>query len=71
MTIDDAAKKLKEMYLNPAYGKATAVHLFGIRHAGELEGMPLAEIAVRAGIPESYQAEIRKGINLAAFVVEK
>ena len=33
--------------------------------------MPLKEIAATAGIPESYHAEIRKGINLARFVAEK
>ncbi|KSV61481.1 hypothetical protein N185_10680 [Sinorhizobium sp. GW3] len=71
MTIDEAAKNLREMYQDPTYGKVTAVHLFGIRFANALDGMPLKDVAVRAGIAESYHAEIRKGISLARFVVER
>mgnify|MGYP003644554707 CR=1 FL=1 len=71
MTIDEAAKTLKRMYDDPATGKAVSVHLFGIRHAEELGGMNLKEVATRAGISENYATEIRKGITLAPFVVER
>lgn len=71
MTIDEAATKLKAMYNDPATDKAVAVHLFGVRYAREIDGMPLQEIAVRAGISKNYGTEIRKGINLARYVVEK
>lgn len=71
MKINDLASRLKEMYLNPKFGKSTAVHLFGIRYADELQGLPLKEIVLRAGISKNYQTEIRKGVNLAKFVVEK
>jgi len=71
MTIDEAAAKLKAMYDDPVTYKAVSVHLFGIRHAHEIGGMPLQEIAVRAGISKNYGTEIRKGINLAQYVVEK
>ena len=70
MTIEEAAEKLKAMYHDPALGKAVSVHLFGIRYAHEIDGMPLQEIAVRAGISKNYGTEIRKGINLSRYVVE-
>ncbi|MBY6164169.1 hypothetical protein KUV73_25080 [Mameliella alba] len=71
MRIEDAAKALRDMYDDPQTGKAVSVHLFGVRYADVLEGMPLAEIVVRAGISENYKTEIRKGMNLAKYVVEK
>lgn len=71
MTIDEAAARLKAMYNDPATDKAVSVHLFGVRYAREIDGMPLHEIAVRAGISKNYGTEIRKGINLAQYVVER
>ena len=59
------------MYDDPDTGKAVSVHLFGVRYSEVLEGMPLAEIVIRAGISENYKTEIRKGMNLAKYVVEK
>ena len=52
-------------------GKATAIHLFGIRFADELEGQPLKTIAFEATGRESYHTEIRKGMNLAKHVVPR
>ncbi|AZN97256.1 hypothetical protein EJ066_08115 [Mesorhizobium sp. M9A.F.Ca.ET.002.03.1.2] len=72
MKIEDAAKILAQMYSTaPDKEKAVHVHLFGIRYADELDGMPLQEIAVRAGISKNYGTEIRKGINLARYVALK
>ena len=72
MTISEAADILKNMYgTAPAGEQVAQVHLFGIRYASELEGMPLAEIVMRAGISQSYGTEIRKGIHLARYVVLK
>ncbi|QPM91422.1 HTH-like domain-containing protein [Pseudooceanicola algae] len=71
MRLEDAAKALRAMYDDPATGKAVSIHLFGIRYADSLKGMPLEEIVIRAGLPKSYQTEVRKGINLARHVVEK
>ena len=71
MTIDQAAKLLRAMYDDPATDKVVSIHLFGIRYADALDGMPLKEIAIRAQIPASYQTEIRKGISLAKYVVER
>jgi len=45
-----------------------AIHLFGIRWASQLEGISCKEVAIRAGIHESYGTEIRKGVNLAEYV---
>lgn len=71
MTIDEAARRLREMYNDPATGRVVSVHLFGIRYADELPGMNLKEVAERAGIPKSYGTEIGKGMTLADYVVEK
>ena len=69
MTIEQAAQILKEMYVKAQdKEKALSIHLFGIKYASEIDGMPLQEIAVRAGVPKSYGTEIRKGINLARYV---
>jgi hypothetical protein len=69
MMIEDAAKILARMYSTaPDREKAMQVHLFGIKYAEHIDGMPLQELAGRAGIPESYGTEIRKGINLARHV---
>jgi hypothetical protein len=45
--------------------------LFGIRYAEELGGMPIGEVVITAGLPKSYQTEVRKGMSLARYVVEK
>lgn len=70
MTIDEAAKELSRMYQRGKASReqAVSVHLFGIKFARQLDGMPLRELAARAGIPETYAVEIRKGINLARHV---
>lgn len=71
MTIGEAARLLRAMYDDPKTGRAVSVHLFGIRYADELRGMNANEVAARAEIPESYATEIRKGMKLAEYVVEK
>lgn len=70
MTVGEAAAILRGMYDGGAADRsqATQVHLFGIRYAAELAGMPLVEIAVRAGISKAYHTEIRKGMKLARYV---
>ena len=69
MEITKASELLRLSYAEaPEKGKATSVHLFGIRYADEIDGMPLGEVAEGAGIPKSYGTEIRKGINLARYV---
>ena len=72
MTTDDAAKLLRDMYDNaPRGGKATATHLFGIRHAHEIDPTSLREPVRQAGWKPSYHTELRKMINLAEHVTLK
>lgn len=52
----------------PSGDKVVTIHLFGIRHASELDGLNLQELAERAGIGKSFGTEIRKGVRLAEFV---
>jgi len=66
MKIGDAAAILKKAYFGAPKGEqAVQVHLFGIKYADQIDGMPLKELAIQAGISETYGTEIRKGINLA------
>jgi hypothetical protein len=70
MKIDEAARKLEEMYRKAAAQKekVTFIHLFAITHADEISGMSLPEILSLAGLPQSYRTELRKGIRLAKYV---
>lgn len=70
MKIGEAAEILKMMYTDGAASKeqAVQVHLFGVKFADQIKGMPLKELAIRADIPETYATEIRKGINLSKYV---
>lgn len=69
MRVEDLSSELKKMYFGAKDGeRVVSIHLFGIKFASELAGKPLKEIAVGAGIEESYYAEIRKGMNLAKYV---
>jgi len=73
MTIGEAARKLADMYHKGAAQKeqVTRIHLFAITYADEISSMSLPEILARAGLPESYKTELRKGINLAKYVRPK
>ena len=69
MTIDEAAAILSRMYRHAQPDeKVVQIHLFGIRHADDIQNMSASEIAIRAGIPRSYGTEISKGRRLAKFV---
>lgn len=72
MTIEEAARRLRADYdAAPPGETAASVHLFGIRHAEALKHVSLKEVAIRAGIPASYAAEIAKGVKLAKYVTLK
>ena len=49
------------------------IHLFGIKYADEINQSKISnkDIALKANIPESYKAEISKGVKLAKYVKEK
>jgi len=51
----------------------TWIHLFGIRYADEIEccGTSCRDIAIIAGIKESYATEISQGVGLAQYVTVK
>jgi hypothetical protein len=71
MNISEMTRLLREMYDDPTTDKAVSIHLFGIKFASELDGMPLKEILVKAELPVSYVTEINKGRNLAKYVTLK
>ena len=69
MNIDEAAKILRRAYRRAPEGRqATTVHLFGIKYADELSEVDLNQLIKKAGIRDSYYAEIRKGIRLSEYV---
>ena len=70
MRIDQASKILAGMYADGAARneKALSIYLFAIKYADQIRDMSAKDIAVGAGLPESYKTEIRKGINLAKYV---
>ena len=70
MQINQASKILAKMYAEGAARKerALSIHMFGIKYADQIQDMPLEDIAIGAGVPKCYKAEIRKGINLAKYV---
>jgi hypothetical protein len=55
----------------PAGDIVVRLHLFGIDHAEELDGVDLKALAAQADIPVSYATEIRKGMRLAEYVIRK
>jgi len=62
---------LREMYETSQRGQqVTNIHTFAIFYAKTIEANKISkkEILRVAGLPESYQTEISKGINLAAYV---
>lgn len=75
MTEVELANELKKMYKSgiPTKEQTTMIHLFGIMYAEVIRENKFTpkNILKYAEMPESYQAEINKGIRLAKYVVEK
>jgi hypothetical protein len=74
MTVNELAATLKLMYEKAPKGDSTTmIHLFGVRYADEIKRATFTpkEILRAAGMPESYQTEISKGVRLAKYVMEK
>lgn len=72
MTEKELTTKLGDMYFNAAKGEAaTMIHLFGIKYATELQVQNIRDIVKGAGLYESYKTEVRKGMNLAKYVIPK
>lgn len=65
---------LREAYDNAPRGQQVAsIHVFSVYYADciERERLNKKEILKAAGLPESYQTEISKGMNLAQYVSVK
>lgn len=63
---------LKEAWQQAPSGDVVVrIHLFGIDHAKELQGINLNTLVAAAGIPGPYATEIRKAMRLAEYVVRK
>lgn len=73
MTLNELAMKLKDMYEGSTAEKTAMIHLFGIKYAKVIRdnGYIPKDILKIAGMPESYQVEINKGIKLAKYVTVK
>ncbi len=74
MELKELGEKLSDMYHNaPSGDKVAMIHLFGIKYADEINQSKISnkDIALKANIPESYKAEISKGVKLAKYVKEK
>lgn len=71
MTIHVLGNVLKEMYdTSPKGQQVSNIHTFAIFYAKIIEEKRIGkkEILHVAGLPESYQTELSKGINLADYV---
>ena len=69
MTLEEAGRKLREMYDAAPYGEQVAhIHLFGIKYADELGSLTNMDIVRQAGMRESYHTEVAKGRRLAKYV---
>ena len=67
--LDDLARELQSNYSGALKSeKVVQIHLFGIRRAAALKNVSLPELLARAGMPDSYKTELRKGIRLADHV---
>ncbi|MDE0537853.1 MAG: hypothetical protein OXH94_03900 [Rhodospirillales bacterium] len=74
MTPQELANELSRMYRNAPRGDTVAmIHLFGIIYADQLRDSEEStqRIVERSDIPDSYYAEVNKGMNLARFVVPR
>lgn len=68
----DLIRKLRDARSRAAEGDVVVrIHLFGIDHAKELQGVDLNELVAAAGVPKPYTTEIRKGMRLAEYVTRK
>ncbi len=65
LSVDILAEILSNMY-NNATNKAAAIHMFGIKYAKIIidNGYSLSQIISASGLQESYENEVRNGINI-------
>lgn len=71
MDAAELGKILHDMYFNAPQGESTTmVHLFGVKYAAEIKSPAnnAKKILSISGVPETYCAEIHKGVRLAKYV---
>ncbi len=70
MTVNELGNILLSMYETNGANKSTMVHLFGIIFADEMINANIkpTDVIRSAGIQQSYQTELNKGINLSKYV---
>ena len=64
-------QKLRDMYDNAPYNEQVLmIHLFGIKFADVIRanGYNAREIIEAAGVKESYQTEVSKGMKIAKYI---
>lgn len=66
LSIEELGKILREMYDAAIGGKVSAIHMFGIKYGPiiKAKNYSTAEIIRAAGIGESYNVEVSKGISI-------
>lgn len=66
LSVEDLGKILREMYDAAIGGKVSAIHMFGIKYGPiiKAKNYSTAEIIRVAGIGESYNVEVSKGISI-------
>ena len=71
MNETELAQILRSMHRNAPYGEqTTAIHLFGIRYAAELNAphVSIERLVVLSEVGRTYGTEVRKGMRLAKYV---
>ena len=66
LSVEDLGKILREMYDAAIGGKVSAIHMFGLKYGPVIKAKnySTAEIIRVAGIGESYNVEVSKGISI-------
>ena len=73
LSFDMLAAELKKMYDAPkGSGKVAAIHMFAIKYAEQIleNGYKNKDLAIAAGINESYDVEINKGLSIYKSIKE-
>ena len=71
MNETELAQILRSMHGNAPHGEqTTAIHLFGIRYAAELNAphVSIERLVVLSEVGPTYGTEVRKGMRLAKYV---
>ena len=66
LSVQDLGKLLRKMYDEAIGGKVSAIHMFGLKYGAVIKSndYSIAEIIRIAGISDSYNVEVSKGISI-------